>query len=642
MAWFAYLANTVNGGACAVLKSDMDLFGKGYIDFSGNADIENIDNALAWKPITGSGLGYTGTFDGAGHSIRNMRVIGAGNLGLVGTLGTKGVIRNVGLASGKVTSSGGTHAAGLIGYVTGGNARVWNCWNNAAVVGSVTNGAGIVGGGDHENGLVIEHCYNLGEVAITGESIGGILGKPGSGSVTVQDCYNQGKIAGSGANAGGIAGAYGGGVVIKNCYNRGKITSDVADGAHAVLGKGDASAVRNSYYDSETSGTGDPGADGLSSMEMKGQRIAASLNTLDGVLRTGIARVWYTSLNSEETAGYPTFQAPTVVTVEFAADTPVEGSSMTLKDSDGNPVAIADMKLRSFGSVDSTFTPGSMPDADADFFLAPYTGTTGVTGADSKYHKYGYINANKYLGFLAGTTDLNGKTASLNAASLTVPVDVGLGNVTSVSLGRAAAYTKPEDRYVLLEAASGSSRCEIQMVVKGVTGKMLSVTMPIKVTMEKLTPDGTDHTVSNGTAGYSADLSIVNHNACPIQGRVLGVEVTEDSRYAGLHPVLPSYTLSHTGLLTDAAGGVRLGIADVESASPPVIGGPKYYDKDAAPGTSWMEYSLKYEGSLSYRYVMEYSGMHFGPKTEFQYKIDYWFGVPADDYESSADAVVTS
>ena len=138
-----------------------------------------------------------------------------------------------------------------------------------------------------------------------------------------------------------------------------------------MLGKGDASAVRNSYYDSETSGTGDPGADGLSSMEMKGQRIAASLNTLDGVLRTGIARVWYTSLNSEETAGYPTFQAPTVVTVEFAADTPVEGSSMTLKDSDGNPVAIADMKLRSFGSVDSTFTPGSMPDADADVFLAP-------------------------------------------------------------------------------------------------------------------------------------------------------------------------------------------------------------------------------------------------------------------------------
>ena len=55
-----------------------------------------------------------------------------------------------------------------------------------------------------------------------------------------------------------------------------------------------------------------------------------------------------------------------------------------------------------------------------------------------------------------------------------------------------------------------------------------------------------------------------------------------------------------------------------------------------------MEYRLKNKGSLPYRYVMEYSGLHFGPDTQFEYQISYWFGVSADDYEEVAEAVVSS
>ena len=191
---------------------------------------------------------------------------------------------------------------------------------------------------------------------------------------------------------------------------------------------------------------------------MKSSDVVKKLNTIgsgeSGTLRTGTDRVWYTSLDAEKTKGYPTFEAPTTVAVEFVQDTPEGGSSVTLKDSGSNSVTITDMKLRSFGPADSTFTPGTTGDAGNAFDQTTYTD---VTGANSNYHKYGYTNANANLAFKAGGTDLKGLSQSLNN-----PV-TSLGNVSSVRLGRAAAYTKPEDRYVLLEGASGTDRYEIQM-----------------------------------------------------------------------------------------------------------------------------------------------------------------------------------
>ena len=197
-----------------------------------------------------------------------------------------------------------------------------------------------------------------------------------------------------------------------------------------------------------------------------------------------------------------------------------------------------------------------------------------------------------------------------------------------------------DSRYILLEGASGTNRYEIQMTVKGATSKTLSVVMPVKVTLANLTPDGTDHTVGTGTAGYSLDLSITNRNAYPIDGKILRAEPKPDAGYARLIPVKQNVPLSNTGLLSDAAGGVRLGLTDKSAVGSPLVGN-RYYDKDAASGTAWMEYSLKHGGTLGYRYFMEYSGLHGEPDTRFGYDISYWFGVSEGDYTSTtADAVV--
>ncbi|MFR2847050.1 MAG: hypothetical protein ACLTC4_07885 [Hungatella hathewayi] len=600
LAWFAYMVNhdyAGYSGKCIRLETDINLFGKPYTGYTGSTDLANITSALQWKPIGGNGKPYKGTFDGGRHEIDGMYIRGDAYLGLFGAIQYPAKIRQLGIGASSKTISTGNNSALLAGCII------------------------TVSGG----GCEITDCYNLGTLQTGGWYVGAFVGDDvGSNfSGTISNCYN------AGATARFARIDYG---KIENCY---------------------ADTEKNSSNAAHDKASGN-GVTSMTTAQMKTNEPVTGLNTLGsgGTLRTGTDRVWYTSLDSETTKGYPTLKAPTVMTVEFAQDTPVDGSSVTLKDSGGNPVTITGMKLRSFGLVDDTFTPGSTAAAGAEFTMVPYAGTAGatgvdagVTGADSNYHKYGYTNANQNLGFLAGTVDLNGKTESLNATSLSVPVDVGLGNVSSVSLGRAAAYTKPEDRYVLLEAAggpSGTSRYEIQMTVKGAIGKTLSVTLPIKVTMANLTPDGTDHTVSGGTADYSLDLKITNHNACPIDGKILGAEINETAGYAKLQPVLPSYTLSHTGNLTDAGGGVRVGLADVGGASPAVIGAVKYYDKDAAPGTAWMKYRLKHGGYLPYRYVMEYSGLHFGPETQFGYKISYWFGVSADDYDSTANAVVTS
>ncbi len=576
LAWLAYRINRNNEWTLSArLTADISLLGKDYTAFSGDITLANIENALQWKPMGGRSTPYQGTFDGGGYEIDGMYINGRSELGLFGAIQYPAKIQKLGIgANSKVIGTGANSAlfAGCSIAVSGGGSEIRDCYNLGTLESSVYYAAAFIG--DDLNGGY---------------------------STTISNCYNAG-------NASAFAMIDGG--KIDGCYA--DITVNANNGVH----------VKNSGN----------GVTGLTTAQMKTNPPVTGLNRREGVLRTGTDRVWFTSLDSEKMKGYPTFKAPTTVAVEFIPDTPEGGTQVSLPGG----LSITDMKLRSFGSVDQTFTPGSSAAAGAEFTLAAYTD---LTGADSNYHKYGYTNANRYLGFQAGAADLNGKTASLNEASLSVPVE-GVGTVASVSLGRAAAYTKPEDRYILLEGASGTNRYEIQMTVKGATSKTLSVVMPVKVTLANLTPDGTDHTVGTGTAGYSLDLSITNRNAYPIDGKILRAEPKPDAGYARLIPVKQNVPLSNTGLLSDAAGGVRLGLTDKSAVGSPLVGN-RYYDKDAASGTAWMEYSLKHGGTLGYRYFMEYSGLHGEPDTRFGYDISYWFGVSEGDYTSTtADAVV--
>ncbi|WP_175422894.1 hypothetical protein [Hungatella hathewayi] len=582
LAWLAYLVNSgTKPDACATLLNNIDLTGTAYTGTSGAP--------LPWIPISN----YSGAFGVKNTEIYELSGLHIGttassvNAGLFDTV--SGTVARTAVVKSTLTSSGGKQGA-ITGVLNGGT--IYQCYSRENVGSGASYAGGIAG---QMTGAVseIRDCYTLKprlSASGSGSAAGGIAGDGSSGKI--QNCYNA-LLSGGTITAGGRAGSIAGTGNLVRCY------SDTSLSDSSQVTRFDTTA------------------------DAKRQEQTAELNNYGGSARVGADRVWYTSLNSESTAGYPTLEAPKIVSVEFVSDTPEGGSTVNLKDSLSNSLSIPDMKLRSFGSSDSNFTPGSTGTAGNSFSLSAFAD---ITGANSNYHKYGYTNANTYLGFRAGGTDLKGLASSLASPA------ASLQTVSSISLGRAAACTKPEDRYVLLEGASGTQRYEIQITVKGVTSKTLSVVMPVKVTMAKLTPDGRAH------KDYSLDLKITNKNGYPIDGKIL--KAVSKSGYTKLTSVLPSISLPSTGNITDASGGVRLALTDVQGASPALVGSRYYDEAGAAAGTAWMEYRLKNGGSLPYRYAMEYNGLHFGTEAQFSYDIHYWFGISKDDYTAAAQAVV--
>ena len=201
---------TQNRGAYAVLTADIDL------------------NNESWTPIgPDRDSAYTGTFDGQGHTVKNLSV-------------------TVNVQSGR---------AGLFGCVKDGTIR------KLTVAGSVscTANQGWCGGiAGYAMDETIENCASLCTVSCTGidARVGGIVGLVDYNSRTliIRDCYNIGKITGRSDNgsgdAGGICGFYMNGK-ISNCYNVGEITGSGYVSKIAVSAYND-SRPTNCYYLSDT------------------------------------------------------------------------------------------------------------------------------------------------------------------------------------------------------------------------------------------------------------------------------------------------------------------------------------------------------------------------------------------------------
>jgi hypothetical protein len=174
-----------------------------------------------WTPIGPSeSSAYTGTFDGQGHTVRNLSI------------------------------TGDVKRAGLFGCVIGGAIR------KLTVAGSVSCTVdqgwcgGIAGYAERET---IENCASLCTVSYTGKDarVGGIVGYvPSSSSMTIIcDCYNIGNITGS-SDTGGICGYNLSGRIF-NCYNVGEITG--GNYVSKIVGYGQANNnPTNCYYLSDT------------------------------------------------------------------------------------------------------------------------------------------------------------------------------------------------------------------------------------------------------------------------------------------------------------------------------------------------------------------------------------------------------
>lgn len=160
--------------------------------------------------ITGF-TGFTGTFDGNGHTVTLDITASTANVGLFSKLAGGAVVKNV-ITAGSVTATGKNNVGGIAGTADG-NVTIENCKNTASIKG--------------------------------GKGAGGILGysEPGSGFVTISSCANMGSVSGTRKQVGGIAGNVVGTHIIRNCYNQG----DISDGA-SILGRGTKGVLVENCY----------------------------------------------------------------------------------------------------------------------------------------------------------------------------------------------------------------------------------------------------------------------------------------------------------------------------------------------------------------------------------------------------------
>lgn len=186
--WFAGLVNgTLSGvdknlSANAVLTTDITVNENVLKDDGTPAD--DTSNFRNWTPIGSTFTGgYTGKFDGKGHTISGLYLInesttGYTYVGLFGVTGTGADISSLGVVDSYF--AGASYVGGVCARHNGGT--ISNCFNAGSVHGLANS---LYVGGVCGNGGVLKHCYNRGIVSGSG-SVGSLIGQAGS---TIENCY---------------------------------------------------------------------------------------------------------------------------------------------------------------------------------------------------------------------------------------------------------------------------------------------------------------------------------------------------------------------------------------------------------------------------------------------------------------------
>lgn len=213
------VAELVNGGKTDInitLDKDFDLTGK------------------EWTPIgTGYSNKYTGTFDGGGHTIKGLTVTTNDQfVGLFGSIGYAGTVKNVMMEDVQITSNRSSgFAGGVAGYSDG---TIENCSVSGSVSGTVYVG-GVVG---VQIGGSITGCSSSATVKGTVD-VGGVAGQTNS-SATLTACYATGNViiemAPNKNIAGGSLVGMNAGSSLLACYATGNVTSTGSSTGYLHIG----------------------------------------------------------------------------------------------------------------------------------------------------------------------------------------------------------------------------------------------------------------------------------------------------------------------------------------------------------------------------------------------------------------------
>ena len=213
------IAKLVNGG-----KSDINITLTADIDLTGKN----------WTPIgTSFSNKYTGTFDGGGHTIKGLTVTTNDQfVGLFGSIGYAGTVKNVMMEDVQITSNRSSgFAGGVAGYSDG---TIENCSVSGSVSGTVYVG-GVVGAQIDGS---ITGCSSSATVKGTVD-VGGVAGQTNS-SATLTACYATGNVTieiNPKKNiAGGSLVGMNAGSSLLACYATGNVTSTGSSTGYVHIG----------------------------------------------------------------------------------------------------------------------------------------------------------------------------------------------------------------------------------------------------------------------------------------------------------------------------------------------------------------------------------------------------------------------
>lgn len=287
---------TQNRSACAVLTSDIVL-NDGTFDDDGNYTGGSNAAPERWTPMGDFISSYSGTFDGAGHSVKGLYYLVVDNTydeeclaGLFGSIDGATVMNvtvNGYIRRGANPNNGANGmAGGIAGAAT--NSTILGCRNMCRIItdydrgdiggiaGAITDttvencrndgyitmidirnsaAGGIVG---NMSGGIVKNCINTGKVdgpKLTPDKYdyvgcGGVVGRINRGQIA--DCINIGEVnVADYGNAGGIVGyTNGGNVTVCSCYSVGAVTAENNLKAGGICGtiKSDSPTFENCYY----------------------------------------------------------------------------------------------------------------------------------------------------------------------------------------------------------------------------------------------------------------------------------------------------------------------------------------------------------------------------------------------------------
>lgn len=218
--WFAKHVKTTDATVHAVLTANIDV-NPDYV-FASDGTVKKNGSVVTsgfrtWTPIGSPGGRYSGTFDGAGYTVR-------------------------GIYFNKINAHIDNYYIGFFGYVE--NGRVENLTLTNAYIRGYLNVGGIVGRND---GGTVENCHTNADVAAQEDDLGGVVGYNDAGFII--NCSNTGTVQGRNSYSecvGGIVGVNDGGLVV-NSYNVGSVSgySNVGGAVGNTIAGG---VLRNLYY----------------------------------------------------------------------------------------------------------------------------------------------------------------------------------------------------------------------------------------------------------------------------------------------------------------------------------------------------------------------------------------------------------